>query len=83
MGIGSVYGRSTMHEYFPNDPKQNFVMVDHLWTLNCTEHRCLYALYAFERFFNANNCFGNYRISADVTGTVPDTKKPSSTAGFF
>ena len=83
LGIGCVYGRSTMHEYLPNDAKQNFVMADHLWRLNCTEHRCLYALYAFERLFNASCCFGNCQISADVTGTDPDTKKPSSTAGSF
>ena len=42
-----------------------------------------HALYAIERFFNANSCSGNYQINTDVTGTVPDTKKPSSTAGFF
>ena len=75
LGIGCVYDRSTMHEYFPHDATQNFVMADHLWTLNCPKHRCLYALYAFECLFNANSCFGNYQISADVTGTVPDTKK--------
>ena len=83
LGIGCVFCRSTMHEYFPNDAKQNFVMADHLWRLNCPKHRCLYALYAFERVFNTNSCFGNHQINADVTGTVPDTKKPSSTAGFF
>jgi hypothetical protein len=40
-------------------------------------------LIAFERVFNANSCSGNYQINADVTGIGPDTKKPSSTAGFF
>jgi len=34
-------------------------------------------------FSNASSCSGNYQINADVTGTVPDTKKPSSAAGFF
>ena len=53
------------------------------WRLNCTEHRCLYAPFAFERVYNANSCSGNHHISADVTGTVSDTKKPSSTAGFL
>ena len=72
-----------MHEYFPNDPKQNFVMADYLWRLNCTEHRYLYAPFAFERVYDANSCSGNHHISADVTGTVSDTKKPSSTAGFL
>ena len=83
LGIGCVYGRSTMHEYLPNDAKQNFVMADHLWRLNCTEHRCLYALYAFERLFNARCCFGNCQISADVTGTDPDTKNPAQRLGSF
>ena len=83
LGIGCVFRRSTMHEYFPNDAKQNSVMADHLWSLDCAEHRCLYALYAFERLFNANSCSGNYQINADVTGIVPDIKKPSSMAGFF
>ena len=45
-----VFRRSTMHEYFPNDAKQNSVMADYLWRLNCAEHRCLYALYAIKRF---------------------------------
>ena len=63
-----------MHEYFPNDAKQNFVMADYLWRLNCPKHCCLHALYAFERLFNTNNCFGNHQINADVMGTVPDTK---------
>jgi len=44
---------------------------------------CLYALYAFKRVFNANSCSGNYQINTNVTGIVPDIKKPSSTAGFF
>ena len=64
-----------MHEYFPNDAKQNSVMANDLWNLYCPEHRCLYALYAFERLFNANSCSENYQINEDVTGTVPDTKK--------
>ena len=72
-----------MHEYFPNDAKQNSVMANDLWNLYCPEHRCLYALYALERLFNANSCSENYQIIEDVTGTVPDTKKPSSAAGFF
>ena len=72
-----------MHEYFQNDATQNSVMAHHLWNLDFAEHRCLYALYAFKRVFNANSCSGNYQINADVTGTVPDTKKPSSAAGFF
>ena len=72
-----------MHEYFPNDAKQNSVMADHLWRLNCAEHRCLYALYAFKRVFNANNCFGNYQINTDVTGIVPDTKNPAQRLGSF
>ena len=83
LGIGCVFRRSTMHEYFPNDAKQNSVMANDLWSLNCPEHRCLCVPYAFERLFNASSCSGNYKINADVTGTDPDTKKPSSTAGFF
>ena len=78
-----VFCRSTMHEYFTNDAKQNSVMANDLRSLNCPKHCCLYVPCAFERLFNANNCFGNYQISADVTGTDPDTKKPSSMAGFF
>jgi hypothetical protein len=50
-------------------------MAVHIWNLNCPKHRGLYALFAFERLFNANSCFGNYQISADVTGIVTDTKK--------
>ena len=83
LGIGCVFCRSKMHDYFPNDAKQNSVVANDLWCLDCPEHRCLYAPYAFERVFNANSCTGNYQINADVTGTAPDTKKPSSTAGFF
>ena len=70
-----VFCRSTMHEYFPNDAKQNSVMANDLWSLNCPEHRCLCVPYAFERLFNASSCSGNYKINADVTGTDPDTKK--------
>jgi hypothetical protein len=83
LDISYVLCRSTMHEYFPNNAKQNAVMVDHLWSLDCPEHRCLYALFAIKRFFNANSCSGNYQINADVTRIVPDIKKPSSAAGFF
>ena len=72
-----------MHEYFPNEAKQNSVVANDLWSLDCPAHRGLYALFAFERLFNANSCFGNYQISADLTGIVTDTKKPSSAAGFF
>ena len=78
-----VFCRSTMHEYFPNDAKQNSVMANDLWSLDCPKHRCICVPYAFERLFNANSCSGNHQINADVMGTVPDTKKPSSTAGFF
>ena len=78
-----VFCRSTMHEYFTNDAKQNTVMADQLCCHACTEHRYLYAIYAIKRFFNANSGSGNYKINADVMGTVPDTKKPSSKAGFF
>ena len=72
-----------MHKYFPNDAKQNFVMADYLWRLNCLKHCCLHALYAFERLFNTNNCFGNHQINADVMGTVPDTKNPAQRLGSF
>jgi hypothetical protein len=72
-----------MHEYFPIDAKPNTVLADHLWSLNCPEHRCLYVPYAFKRIFNTNSRTGNYQIDAEVIGTVPDTKKPSSTTGFF
>jgi hypothetical protein len=72
-----------MHEYFQNDATQNSVMAHHLWNLYFAEHRCLYALYAIKRVFNANSCSGNYQINTNVTGIVPDIKKPSSTAGFF
>ena len=72
-----------MHEYFQNDATQTSVMAHHLWNLDFAEHRCVYALYAFKRVFNANSPTGNYQINADVMETGPDTKKPSSTAGFF
>jgi hypothetical protein len=72
-----------MHEYFPIDAKPNTVLAGHLWSLNYPEHRCLYAPYAFKRVFNANSPTGNYQINADLMETGPDTKKPSSTAGFF
>ena len=72
-----------MHEYFQNDATQNSVMAHHLWNLYFAEHRCLYAPYAFKRVFNANSPTGNYQINADLMETGPDTKKPSSTAGFF
>ena len=72
-----------MNECFPNEAKQNAVMADHLWSLGFPEHHCLYISYAFERVFNANSCTGNFQINADMTGIVPDTKKPSSVAGFF
>ena len=78
-----VFCRSTMHEYFTKDAKQNTVMADQLCCHACPEHRCLYALYAIKRFFNANSCSGNYQTNTNVTGIVPDIKKPSSTAGFF
>ena len=59
-------------------------MAVHIWNLNCPKHRGLYALFAFERLFNANSCFGNYQISADVTGIVTDTKKnPARRLGSF
>jgi hypothetical protein len=63
-----------MHEYFQNDATQNSVMAHHLWNLDFAEHRCLYALYAFKRIFNANSCSGNYQINTNVTGIVPDKK---------
>ena len=72
-----------MHEYFPNNAKQNAVMADHLWSLDFPEHRCLYALYAIKRFFNANSCSGNYQINADVTGIVQDIKNPALRPGSF
>jgi hypothetical protein len=72
-----------MHEYFPNEAKQNSVVANNLWSLDCPEHRCIHAPIAFERLFNAISCSGNYKINADVTGIVTDRKKPSSTAGFF
>ena len=68
---------------FRNDAKQNSVMANDLWSLDCPKHHRLYAPYAFERLFNANSCSGNYQINTDVTGIVPNIKKPSSTAGFF
>ena len=74
---------SAMHEYFPIDAKPNTVLADHLWNLNCPKHYCLYAPYAFERVYNTNSCSGNHQINADVMETELDTKKPSSTAGFF
>jgi hypothetical protein len=58
-------------------------MADHLWSLDCPEHRCLYALYAIKRFFNANSCSGNYQINADVTGIVQDIKNPALRLGSF
>ena len=64
-----------MHEYFQNDATQNSVIAHHLWNLDFAEHRCLYALYAFKRVFNANSCSGNYQINTNVTGIVPDRKK--------
>ena len=78
-----VFCRTTMHEYFPNDAKQNSVMVNDLWSPDCAEHRCLYAHYAFERFFNTNSCSGNYQIGADMTGTDPDKKNPAQRLGSF
>ena len=84
MGIGYVFRRSTMHEYFPNDAKQYFVMANDLWSLNCPEHHCLCIPYAFERLFNASSCPGNYKINADVTGIVTDRKKnPAQRMGSF
>ena len=83
LGIGCVFRRSTMHECFPNDAKQNSVMANDLWSLDWPKHHRLYAPYAFERLFNANSCSGNYQINTDVTGIVPNIKKPSAMAGFF
>ena len=78
-----VFFGSTIHEYFPIDAKQNTVMADQLCCHACPEHRCFCAPYASKRVFNANSCSGNYQINTNVTGIVPDIKKPSSTAGFF
>ena len=64
-----------MHECFPNEAKQNSVVADHLWSLNCTERRCICVPYAFERLFNTNSGTRNFQINADVTGFVTDTKK--------
>jgi len=72
-----------MHEYFQNDAIQNSVMAHYLWNFDFAEHRCLHAIYAFKRVFNANSCSENYQININVTGIVPDIKKPSSAAGFF
>ena len=63
-----------MHEYFPNEAKQNSVVSNDLWSLDCAEHRCIHAPIAFKRLFNASSCSGNYKINADMTGTVPDKK---------
>ena len=83
MGIGCDFRRSTMHEYFPNEAKQNSVVSNDLWSLDCAEHRCIHAPNEFERLFNANSGTRNFQINADVKGIVTDRKKPSSTAGFF
>jgi hypothetical protein len=72
-----------MHEYFPNKAKQNSVVSNDLWSLDCAEHCCIHVPIAFERLFNANSGTRNFQINADVTGIVTDRKKPSSTAGFF
>ena len=72
-----------MHEYFPNEAKQNSVVANDLWSLDCTEHRCIHAPIAFDRLFNASSCSGNYHINADVTGIVPDRKNPAQRLGSF
>ena len=64
-----------MHEYFPNEAKQNSVVSNDLWSLDCAEHRCIHAPIAFERLFNASSDTRNFQINADVKGIVTDRKK--------
>ena len=63
-----------MLEYLSHHTKQNSVVADHLWNLDCPKHHRLYAPYAFERVYNTNSCSGNHQINADV-GNCPRHKK--------
>ena len=73
-----------MLEYLSHHTKQNSVVADHLWSLDCPKHYCIYVPYAFKRIFNANSPTGNYQIDADVMETEPNTKKnPAQRLGSF